>query len=240
MTLTLESTQTAKTLTDLRLQIGDPVRVEIRSPRAKFTARLVGYMENGGIMISAPSSTSGVPTLINEGNMASLRLISGNRICHFTSKILKQYDQPFGYWLLAYPQTVELKRIRGHSRVPVRLSCSIDDYDEMSEREGLPASALCVDMSQSGLCLQLPYALGDIGEHYYLTTRLRIGDIDQVLLVPVELRNIHNSSLESGSLFNHGFKFFELDEDTRLIIAAFVYQQFLVETGHLDQTGQEL
>lgn len=236
----LTSIETEKTLADLRVQIGDPVRVEIRSPRAKFTARLVGYMDNGGIMISAPSATSGVPRLINEGNLVSLRLITGNRICNMTCKIIKQYDQPFGYWVLEYPQTIESKRIRGHSRVPVSLSCSIDDYDEMSEREGLPASALCVDISQSGLCLQLPYTLGEVGEHFYLTTRVQIGDIDQVLLVPVELRNVHSSSVESGSLYHHGFKFFELDEDTRLIIVAFVYQQLLVETGNLDQTGQEL
>lgn len=239
MALKLASTQTGQTLTDLRLQIGDSVRVEIRSPRAKFTARLIGYMENGGIMISAPSANSGVSLLINEGNQASVRLLSGNRIGHFNSKILKRYDQPFAYWLLAYPQSVETKRIRGHSRVPVSLSCSIDDYDEMSERQGLPATALCVDISLSGLCLQLPYVLGEVGEHFYLTTRLTMSDIDQVLLVGVELRNVHHHTAELGGLVSHGFKFLELDEDSRLIIAAFVYQQFLVETGHLDQTGQE-
>ncbi len=240
MSLKLESIHTDKTLADLRLQIGEPVRVEIRVPRAKFTSRLLGYAENGGIMISAPPLKSGVSTLTNEGNFASLRLISGNRICHFTSKILKQYDQPFSYWLLEYPETIELKRIRGHSRIPVSLSCSIDDYDEMTQREGLPAGALCVDISTDGVCLQLPYALGSVGERFYLTTRLQIGDIDQVLLVPVVLKNIHSSPAEMGGLFNHGCQFLDLDEDTRLIITAFVYQQFLVETGNLDQTGQEL
>jgi len=240
MALKLESIHTEKTLADLRLQIGEPVRVEIRIPRAKYTAKLLGYAENGGIMISAPSSKSGVPTLINEGNLASLRLISGNRICTFTSKILKQYEQPFSYWVLEYPETIELKRIREHSRIPVSLSCSVDDYDEMAESDGLPVNALCVDISREGVCLQLPYALGSIGERYYLTTRLQIGDIDQVLLVPVELRNLHSSPAEMGSLFNHGFKFLDLDEDTRLIITAFVYQQFLVETGNLNHTGQEL
>ncbi|WP_428036383.1 flagellar brake protein [Amphritea sp.] len=240
MTLKLESMSTAKTLADLRLQIGEPVRVEIRVPRAKFTAKLLGYAENGGIMISAPPLKTAAPTLTNEGNLASLRLISGNRICSFTSKILKLYDQPFSYWLLEYPETIELKRIRGHSRIPVNLSGSIDDYDEMAEREGLPAGALCVDISIDGACLQLPYALGSVGDRFYLTTRLQINDIDQVLLVPVELRNIRSSQGEGSSLFNHGVKFLDLDEDTRLIITAFVYQQFLVETGHLDQTGQEL
>lgn len=240
MALKLEPIQTDKKLADLRLQVGEPVRVEIRAPRVKYTAKLLGYAENGGVMISAPPPKNGVPTLINEGNLASLRLISGNRICNFTSKILKQYDQPFSYWLLEYPATIELRQIREHSRIPVNLSCSVDDYDEMAESDGLPANGLCVDISREGVCLQLPYALGSVGDRFYLTTRLQIGDIDQVLLVPVELRNMHNSPAESSSVLNHGFKFLDLDEDTRLIITAFVYQQFLVETGNLDQTGQEL
>ena len=58
--------------------------------------------------------------------------------------------------------------------------------------------------------------------------------------MPIELRNVHSTSVESGSVYNHGFKFFDLDEDTRLIVAAFVYQQFLIETGNLDHFGQEL
>ncbi|BBB26476.1 flagellar brake protein [Amphritea japonica] len=240
MTLQLESAQTDKPLSELRLQIGEPVRVEIRSPRARFTAKLLGYSENNGLMISAPSIKSGASSLINEGNIASLRLVSGNRICNFSCKILKQYDQPFGYWVLAYPEQIEQKRIREHSRITVRLSCSIDDYDEMAEREGLPAGALCIDISPGGVCLQLPRSLGTAGDRFYLTTRLAIANIDQVLLVPIELRNVHSTSVESGSVYNHGFKFFDLDEDTRLILAAFVYQQFLIETGNLDHFGQEL
>ncbi|GGK61377.1 flagellar brake protein [Amphritea balenae] len=230
----------SKKLSELRLQIGEPVRVEIRSPRGRFTAKLLGYSVNGGVMISAPSANSNVSSLINEGNLANLRMVSGNRICSFTSKILKQYDQPFGYWVLEYPKQINEQRIREHTRVPVGLMSSVDDHDEMSERQDLPVSALCIDISLGGACLQLPRSLGEVGDKFYLTTRVQIGDIDQVLLAPVELRNVHTSSVDSGSLYNHGVKFVDLDEDSRLIIAAFVYQQFLVETGNLDQNGQEL
>ena len=64
--------------------------------------------------------------------------------------------------------------------------------------------------------------------------------MEHVLLAPVEMRNIHNFGEDIGLMYNQGMKFLDLDEDTRLIIAAFVYQQFLVETGNLDRTGQEL
>ena len=233
-----ETTEQQRPLSELRMQIGEPVRVEIKAPRARFTAKLLGYAVNGGLIISAPATTSNVP-LINEGNIAHLRMIGGNRICSFNCKILKQYELPFGYWILEYPQQVEQQRIREHTRVPVRLMASMDDHDEMSERQDLPASSLCIDISQGGACLQLPRALGEVGDRFYLTTRVQIGDIDQVLLAPVELRNVHSSAAEAGTLYNHGVKFFDLDEDTRLIISAFVYQQFLVETGNLDQNGQE-
>lgn len=226
-----------KSLADLRLQIGEPVRVEIKAPRGRYTAKLLGYAPNGGIIISSPGlNNSSVSSLVNEGNLASLRLMAGNRICSFTSKILKISEQPFGYWILEQPAQTETRLIRKHTRVPVRMMASIDDYDEMGERADLPVTALCIDISRGGACLQLPRALGEVGDKFYLTTRMQIDEIDQVLLAPIRLRNLHTS----GAEVNHGVEFIELDEDSRLIVTAFVYQQFLIETGNLDQMGQEM
>lgn len=238
------STLTADNITklaDLRLQIGEQVRVEVKVPRGRYVARLLGYAENAGVIISAPvSGGSQQPALVTAGNIVTVRLISGNRICSFQSKVLKENDMPFSHWILEYPRELELKRIRQYSRVPLRLLVSVDDYDEMGERDDLPCSALCVDMGLGGLGLQLPRVLGEVGSKFYLTTRVRVGDLEQVLLAPVELCNIHTQGEDIGLVYNHGMKFLELDEDTRLVIAAFVYQQFLVETGNLDRTGQEL
>lgn len=236
-----EASSEEKTLADLRLQIGESVRIEIKSPRGRFTAKLLGYSANTGVFISAPvSGASNTPALITEGNIVTVRMITGNRICTFQSKILKENDAPFSYWVLEYPRQLDLKLIRRHTRVPVRMMVSIDDHDEMGDRDDLPCSALCVDISLGGVCIRLPRALGVVGDKFYLTTRVQVGDIDQVLLAPIELRNLHAGGDEVGDAYNHGFKFLDLDEDTRLIIAAFVYQQFLVETGNLDRSGEEL
>ncbi len=61
-----------------------------------------------------------------------------------------------------------------------------------------------------------------------------------MILTPVELRNLHRGSEAGSVVINHGFKFIDLDEDSRLILIAFTYQQFLVETGNLEPNGQEL
>lgn len=243
MTLNQQQDQqdSVKTLSDLRLQIGEPVRIEVKAPRGRYNAKLLGYAENAGVFISAPvSGASGTPAFITEGSMVTLRMITGNRICSFQSKILKEHDAPFSHWLLSYPRELDLKLIRRHTRVPVKLIVSVDDHDEMAEHTVLPCSALCVDMSLGGVCLQLPRAIGKVGDQFYLTTRVQIGDVEQVLLAPVELCNQHSAGEEIGEIYNHGYKFLELDEDTRLIIAAFVYQQFLIETGNLGRSGQEL
>lgn len=224
-------------LADLRLQIGEAVRVEIKAPRGRYTAKLLGYAANGGLIISSPGRNSqSVSPLVNEGNLASIRLMAGNRICSFTSKILKIADQPFGYWIIENPARTDIRRVRKYSRVPVRVMVSVDDYDDMGERQDLPMTGLCIDISRGGACLQLPRALGEVGDKFFLTTRMQIDDMDQVLLTPIRLRNLHTS----GSEVNHGVEFIELDEDSRLIVTAFVYQQFLVETGNLDQMGQEI
>ena len=232
--------QNVHSLAGLRLQIGEPVRIEVKVPRGRYTAKLLGYAENAGVIISAPVSASAKAALVTEGNIVTVRMISGNRICSFQSKVLKENDRPFSHWVLEYPREIELNRIRQHTRVPVRLMVSVDDYDEMGERDDLPCSALCVDISMDGLCLQLPRVLGEVGSKFYLTTRVKVAGIEHVLLAPVKMCNTHNTGEDIGLMYNQGMKFLDLDEDTRLIIAAFVYQQFLVETGNLDRTGQEL
>ncbi|MBN3561570.1 flagellar brake protein [Aliamphritea spongicola] len=230
----------AKTLADFKLQIGEPVRVEIKAPKGHYMTSLVGVVENSGVFIQAPKNAYGETVLITEGNIITLRLLSNNRIITFASKLLKQYDLPVSYWLLEYPGRIESKQIRSNSRVPVNLMVSVDDFDDMSHRDDLPCSALGVDISLSGCCVQYGQTLGDIGDRFYLTTRVKVADIEHVILTPVELRNLHRGSEAGSVVINHGFKFIDLDEDSRLILIAFTYQQFLVETGNLEPNGQEL
>lgn len=234
MTEVLEQLKSVRTLADLNPKIGEKVHIETRAPRARYSVQLLGYRENGSIMVSAPRKVGA----INEGARVTVRLMSGNYICAFSAKILKIQNTPFAYWHLEYPEETEVRRIRSHTRVPVNLLVSADEFEPgKGIRLDWPVNAYCTDISIKGACVDAPVILGQQGEKLFITTRFKVAGVDQVVLAPAIVRSVQQSEGGISKVVSHGLEFLELDEETHLILAGFVYQQFLIETGNLEIIG---
>jgi c-di-GMP-binding flagellar brake protein YcgR len=222
--------QSGKSLKDLKPSIGETVSIQFQSPRKRFTLKLLGFKEKGGVIVSAPQGS--VNTLNLEGARLTATLMAGNRRCAFVSRLLKAHPSPYPHWHLAYPDTVEYHQVRKYPRIPVNLAVSIDHQDEASSAKlGMPKVLHSQDISLHGMAIDAPCALGKVNDKYFLTLRFQVGGLDQVILLPSILRSIQN--IEAGVVL-HGMEFDELEEDTRLLITAFVYQQFLTELGYLN------
>lgn len=227
----LEQLKNIRTLAELNPRIGEKVQVETRTPRARYSLQLLGYRENGSLMISAPRNSKA----INEGALVNVRLMSGNFICGFSAKVLKINTSPFPYWHLEYPKDTEVRRIRSHTRVPVNLMVSMDEYEPGSGLErDWPAQVFCSDISLKGAKVQSQSALGKVGDKLFFTSRFKVAGVDQVVLLPAEIRSMATADEGINKVLNHGLEFLEMDEETHLILTGFVYQQFLMETGHLE------
>ncbi|WP_293267563.1 PilZ domain-containing protein [Neptunomonas sp.] len=227
---TTNDRQNEKSLKDLMPAVGEVVSIQFQSPRKKFSLKLLGYRENGGVIVSAPSGS--VNTLNLEGARLTATFMAGSRRCVFVSRLLKAQPFPYPHWHLAYPDTVEYQQIRKHKRIPVNLAVSIDHQNEMvSVKLGMPRILHSQDVSLDGICLDAPCALGQVNDKYFITLRFQVGGFDQVILLPTVLRSIHN--IEPGVVL-HGMEFDDLEEDTQVLVTAFVYQQFLTELGYLD------
>ncbi|MDI3325490.1 flagellar brake protein [Pontibacterium granulatum] len=223
-------------LAELKPQVGEKIQLELRSPVGRISSKLLGYKEGVSLMVSA--SASGRVPLVKEGQRLTARMITGNYIAAFSSRILKIQNTPFTYWHLEYPQQLEVRRIRKHTRVPVNLKVSLDEYEEGSSVVGVwPCSGFCTDISLVGACVEVSSPLGNVGDRIFVTMRVSVAGIDQVVLAPIVIRNVHQIESEPVNVYRHGVEFLELDEDTRLILASFVYQQFLIETGSIDDLG---
>lgn len=229
--------QVAKTLAELRPQVGERVRLETRSPRGRYTVQLIGFREGGSVIVSAPRST-GSPLLINEGAPLTVRLMAGNWICAFETRLLKVNTGPYPHWHLAYPTQIESHRVRHHTRVPVNLAVSVD-LDEMEGASGgFPVKAYCTDIHTAGACIESSRILGKAGQKLFVSARVAVNGIDHVILAPAIVRNVYESESGSFSVISHGVEFVDLEEDTQLILAGFVYQQYLIETGYLPLEGE--
>lgn len=227
----LEQLKSTRSLTDLNPRIGEKVQIESRSPRARFAVQLLGYREGGSLLVSAPKKH----VAINEGARVNVRLMSGNYICGFSARVLKIHTTPFSYWHLEYPEDMEVRRIRSHTRVPVNLVVSVDEFEP---GKGLkidwPVTAYCSDISIQGARIDAPQVLGREGDKLFVTARFQVAGVDQVVLTPAVIRSVQPAETIATKVITHGLEFLELDEDTHLMLTGFVYQQFLIETGHLE------
>lgn len=229
MLKSLEQTVESLDLAQLRPLPGERLRVESRAPRSRFVSELIGYKVDSSVLISAPRAGA-LAASVNVGSAVTVRLLAGNRICAFSSRLLRVQAQPFAYWHLEYPRDVEVRLIRSCTRVPVRLKIALDTQDEgPAAQSGLPCAALCTDISLQGACVETLNPIGEPGDRLFVTLRLQLAGIDQVLLIPAQIKN--QQVLASG--FRSGLEFLELEEDSRVMLTGFVYQQMLLETGYI-------
>ena len=98
-------------------------------------------------------------------------------------------------------------------------------------------NAYCSNISMKGACIDAPVALGKQGDKLFITTRFTVAGIDQVVLTPALIRNVQPQEGSVTPVVTHGLEFLDIDDDTHLILAGFVYQQFLIETGNLEILG---
>lgn len=223
-----------KTLMDFRQAIGERLVLEQSSPRARFNVRLVGMQEGGSVIVSAPRGSR--QGNVRPGSRFTLRLIAGNWICAFETRLLCVVNEPYAQWHLEYPQHLDVQRLRQRTRVPVALQVAIEPMQTQAGAERV--AALCTDIHQSGACVESDQPLGEVGQSVYLSARVNVGQGDYQILTPAVIRNRVQREASPYAVYAHGVEFNDLDEDTRLILTGFVYQQFLVETGYLAPESQ--
>ena len=221
---------TVTTLAQLRPRPGEPVRLETRLPKGRYSVRLVGVHEHSAVIVTAPKSRK---PLLTEGVSLNVKLLCGNTLISFNTRLLKSRSEPFPHWILAYPITLDTVPFRQHTRVPVHLNLLLDKGDADPHTS---QNALCVDISLSGASVESPSALATVGDSVYLTARVSVAGIDHVILTPAKVRSVMQT--ESGTLkvYRHGLIFEEMEEETRLVLAGYVYQQWLYECGELHDT----
>ncbi|MDY6891984.1 MAG: flagellar brake protein [Pseudomonadota bacterium] len=222
-----------KSLAELNPMIGEKVRLEVGTPRQRFTVQLIGLKKNQSLLVTRPKLTS--PGLLHAGTRFTARLMSGNYLCSFETRLLQVQSQPFPYWHLAYPKQVELRRVRQHTRVAVNLAVRIEADECALPGSGAAITACCRDLSLSGARIDAARALGQPGDALFVTARVSVAGMDQMLLLPARICSQQQSAAGLLAAFSHGVEFIDLEEETRLVLAGFIYQQQLLNSGYLEE-----
>jgi len=207
--------------------------MEIVSPRRKLALELVGFIEGKALMVSAPKRSAGYSAANLEGVNIKVHIMLEGRICTFMSRIVKILTAPLSYWHLSYPKEIEVSNIRKNTRVDLRLPVSIEYQDQkLAMDNDIPNIVFCNDISLKGLGVESPSQLGKIGDEFFITLRLKIAGIDQMLMIPVVLRS---AKMSEPGVYIHGFAFQALEDEKRVLIAAYVYKEILLKLGFIDE-----
>lgn len=215
---------------ELKLAVGERIRLETATPRGRFSVCYLGAYSERCLMVTVPV-VNGTDKPIKEGTPVTLRLIALNRACAFKTRVLRTQTSPVPMVFLDYPAVVEAVLVRKAPRVNSQVIVSVDEADSGHFGSGWPRQALCCDISLHGARVEASDQLGEVGDRLYVTARVRVGEVEQVLLVEGVIRNMEEieDSFSAGFRMVHGLEFVAMDEETQLVLTGFVYQQMLRE-----------
>ncbi|MDN2659751.1 flagellar brake protein [Neptunomonas sp. CHC150] len=226
----LSSSQTALSFTELNPDPGVKMTLSFQSPRKSFTVNYIGVKSDASVICTMPKAAA---SLNLEGQRLTVKMMAGNRMCAFSCRLIKSFAHPYPHWHLEYPSVVNHHTVRYHPRIPVNMAVSVDHQDEQQGIHlGLPRIVHTRDISLEGMGLESPVPLGQVGDELFVTMRFDLNGLDQVLLLAVQLQNVEEVEL---GVFLHGVKFDHMEEDSALIMTAFVYQCYLSELGYLHE-----
>jgi len=215
---------------ELKLRVGDAVQLQMlgEENRARHYAKVIGYLHGQSVLITTPR-VDGKIILVREGQMFAVRLLASNIVLGFTARILRVNTRPYPYLHLSYPQQVEQMVVRRAQRVAVRLPASVQNSG-IESTQGKPVSVVIVDLSTGGAMLTAGAALGEVGDLVTVTTRIRVGSVEQQLTLPAVIRSVRvdEGARQGGrNHYMHGLEFQLVEQSDAVTLHGFVYEQLV-------------
>ncbi len=214
--------------TDLKVKLGDPIQLQFipQDGRERLTAKVIGYSPNKSIIISAPS-VNGKHPLLKESQPFVIRMLQGNQVYGFESSVLKYYSVPYPHVHLRHPRDLECITVRGSRRVGTEVVVSVTTTSS-------PDKSMSISMlntSATGALLQTKKELGELGDELNISIELEIVNIKKYLRVKAIIRNISTPKDRNDTedlLNKYGVQFLDLDDEKKLVINAYVYEQIVI------------
>jgi len=212
----------------LQLQFLDETR------RDRYQVTVIGYVEGHSLMITAPQK-NGNYVLLREGQQFVVRLLSGTQIIGFNSEVLKVYNNPFSYVHLKPPLKVEQLNVRNAHRVELKVIATIQNIEHDAENGDVikptsnKSSAIVNNMSITGCQIQLVEPLPEEHKELLISAKITVAEQERILTMDAEICSHRETEIDGKNWQLYGMKFNKLDDDRRLLLNCFVYEQMVKE-----------
>jgi c-di-GMP-binding flagellar brake protein YcgR len=216
----------------LKLQTGDNIQVQLVADQndTRYMVKVIGYEPNVSLLVSAPRA-NGLPVLLRDGQMLTVRLLTGNTVYGFESQVLRICRLPFSYLHLSYPRSFESMVVRKAQRASTNIIASVENSNRASENSE-PFSAKISDLSIAGAMLEAQMPMGEVGDAIMIRAKLQVAGLEKYLALAAIVRAVRmrEASAAGGKTqYHHGVEFQMLDPNDQLVLHGFVYEQ--IATG---------
>jgi c-di-GMP-binding flagellar brake protein YcgR len=205
-----------------RLQVQPPPRISMD----RSFVRLIGYLQNHSLLITAPKNALGATLPLAEGDTLVLRAFSGQNAFAFACDVQRVCRMPYNYLHLAFPASVQGTMIRKAPRVRTKIGVSVRN-GRTQNRELI---GVISNLSANGALLDGPRDMAQDGDRLSLGFRLKLHGIDNSLNVQAVVRAVlTDEKLEQSgtSLVHFGLEFVDLAPQDQMVLKSMVYQKMI-------------
>ena len=215
-----------KTLTDLGVPSGISVQVETLVNGQRFKTDWVGSSKGGYVYIRSPQGAE----RLFPGTRLRVRLLHDNWACAFSSQLDSHTLRPDPLWVLSYPESIELARLRNETRLPIAIRVRVDGADPLQGPVG--ETALISDLHMGGAALESHIHLGEVGDQLFVTTRLNFAGTEHLVMLAAEIVNHSPASNSAVHTEHYGLAFAPMDDETRVYLRGFLAETRLASMGY--------
>jgi len=193
---------------NLNLQVGTTVQLQLDVPEEtpRHMVRVIGYVPGGSLVISTPT-VNGKVQIVREGQAFKVRVLRGDSVVGFSSKVLVSTLKPYPHLHLSYPKDIEQIVVRNSARVSTRLPCTVRN-------------------TKSGAKLASRRSLGEASDMLQVNFRLQVTSQIEELSMVSDLKNCveRMETDENGKYLNHlsGVQFRAVNRFQQLLLHAWV------------------
>jgi Tfp pilus assembly protein PilZ len=151
--------------TAANFQVGLPVFFELvqKNRRLRAQATMIGWSRPHIVITTLPMESRML--IIPTSTELIVRYLLDGAVYGFVTRLIHKQQEPYGMWILEYPEVVEIKNLRRSPRIPLYLKIRTADGTEWE----------MLDISHQGACL----AVSDeqfVGDDVTLTFTLPDGN----------------------------------------------------------------
>lgn len=129
----------------------------------------------------------------------------------FRSKVVQNFEQPFAYALMAYPESVNARLVRSAMRIKTSLPATATPAGQSQAQD-----ITVIDLSHSGAMVHSPIPLGGFGDVVNLSLPFEFENEPINLLIPSII--CHSYKREEGVGVNVGLAFKPNSRDDKLML----------------------